>query len=229
MNEPRPPALIDVVDCELRLSRPVAAGEASLLRGYLGRTFEEEVLLHHHHPDGGLVYNYPRVQFKVLDRTAHLIAVGEGCPLATRLWAEVGLTRIGVEDLAVLESRLSRRREPLGEAAGPIAYCFRTPWLGLNQGNHRRYLGLTGPAERRALLARILVGNCLAVAKSFGHRVVGRLTADAGGLRPWTTRFKGVVMQGFVGTFRVNFHLPDRVGIGKSVSRGFGTLERQQL
>ena len=33
-------------------------------------------------------------------------------------------------------------------------------------------------------------------------------------------------MVGFVGTFRVNFHIPEHAGIGKSVSRGFGTVER---
>lgn len=223
----RAAAWIDVVDCKLRLSRSVTPGEASLLRGYFGRAFGGEVMLHHHQPDGSLVYDYPRVQFKVLDRTAHLIGVGEGCPLVTRLWAEVDQARIGFEDLTVLESRLSQRREPLGEAAGSIVYRFRTPWLGLNQDNHRRYHALSVAAERRALLERILVGNCLSVAKAFGHRVIARLTADSDGLRPWTTRLKGVEMQGFVGTFRINFHLPDHMGIGKSVSRGFGTVECQ--
>ena len=228
MADMQRPTLVDVTDCQLRLSRPVAAGEATLLRGFFGRAFEGEILLHHHHPDGRLVYDYPRVQFKVLDRTAHLIAVGEGCPLVTRLWAKVDQARIGFEDLTVIESTLTRRREPLGEATATLAYRFRTPWLGLNQDNHRRFDLLTGPGDRKALLERILVGNCLAMAKALGHRVMGRLRADARGLQPWSTRFKSVEMQGFMGIFRINFHIPDRVGIGKSVSRGFGTVERQE-
>ena len=40
------------------------------------------------------------------------------------------------------------------------------------------------------------------------------------------TGLKGVPMLGFVGTFRVNFAIPEHAGIGKSVSRGFGTVER---
>jgi hypothetical protein len=31
-------------------------------------------------------------------------------------------------------------------------------------------------------------------------------------------------MVGFAGPFRVNFWLPSGIGIGKSVSRGFGTV-----
>jgi hypothetical protein len=33
-------------------------------------------------------------------------------------------------------------------------------------------------------------------------------------------------MKGFKGTFAVNFELPDYIGLGKSVSRGFGTIKR---
>ncbi len=35
-------------------------------------------------------------------------------------------------------------------------------------------------------------------------------------------------MTGFMGTFSVNFEIPDYWGIGKSVSRGFGTVVRQK-
>ena len=35
-------------------------------------------------------------------------------------------------------------------------------------------------------------------------------------------------MLGFLGTFSVNFEIPDYWGIGKSVSRGFGTVKREQ-
>lgn len=144
----------------------------------------------------------------------------------TRLWGEVDSARIHSEELPVLESTLTRHREPLGETPEPVAYCFRTPWLGLNQDNYRAYQADRDSAIRQAILRRVLVGNCLSLAKAFGHHVRACLTADVSGLRPWTTRLKGVEMLGFLGTFHVNFHIPERVGIGKSVSRGFGTVER---
>lgn len=225
----RAETVIDVVECWLRLSRPVIPGEATLLRGFFGRAFEEEVLLHHHRPEGGLLYDYPRVQFKVLDRTAHVVALGEGGPLVTRIWPGLDHARLGVEELTILESGLIRRREVLGETDQPITYRFRTPWLALNQENHLRYRRLANPGEKGALLERILVGNCLSLAKAFGHRVAAKLDADASGLRPWCSRLKGVEMDSFVGTFRINFQLPARVGVGKSVSRGFGTVENVKV
>ncbi len=217
---------VHVTEYRLRLSRALQIHEATHLRGYFGTAFAEETLLHHHNADGSLLYDYPRVQFKILDRTAHLIGIAEGADLVTRLWGEVDAARIGAEELPVFESTLARRREALGEAAATITYQLRTPWLGLNQDNHRAYEADRSPVARQALLARVLVGNCLSLAKSFGHRVGARLSADAGGLQPSITRLKGIAMLGFVGRFRVNFHIPDRAGIGKSVSRGFGTVER---
>jgi len=219
---------MEITEYCLRLSRPLLPREASQLRGFFGKAFADEVLLHHHQPDGSLHYDYPRVQFKVLDRTAHLIGIEEGSSLVARLWMEVDQARIGTEDLPVLEGTLTSRREGLGECAEPIEYRFVTPWLALNQENHRRYEACTGAAERQALLERVLVGNCLALAKAFGHRVVGRLTADARELWPMQTNLKGVPMLGFRGRFRINFAVPELLGLGKSVSRGFGTVERIQ-
>ncbi|MGC9043447.1 MAG: CRISPR-associated endonuclease Cas6 [Myxococcota bacterium] len=40
------------------------------------------------------------------------------------------------------------------------------------------------------------------------------------------TKLKGTPMLGFLGTFSVNFEIPDYWGIGKSVSRGFGTIKK---
>src|SRR5262249_51228182 len=89
-----------------------------------------------------------------------------------------------------------------------------------------RYEASADAEARRAVLERAMVGNCLALAKGFGYWVRGRIAADCRDLRPVPTGLKGVAMIGFMGTFRVNFRIPDHAGIGKSVSRGFGTVER---
>ncbi|MCY2987663.1 MAG: CRISPR-associated endonuclease Cas6 [Planctomycetota bacterium] len=216
---------IDVTEYRLRLARPVSPGEATLLRGYFGDVFADEVLLHHHRPDGSLNYDYPRVQFKVIDRTARLIGIAEGGVVVERLWKEANHTRLGGEELPILEGTLRRRAEPFGETVEPVEYRFLTPWLGLNQENHPKYLGAESDAERQDLLGRVLVGNCLSLAKSFGQHVHCRLAAETPGLRSRNSRLKGVPMIGFLGTFRINFLIPAWLGIGKSVSRGFGTVE----
>lgn len=215
---------LTITEYRIRFERQLLTSEATKLRGFFGSAFADEILLHHH-CDGRLLYTYPRVQFKVLQREAHLIGIAEGGELVERLWREVDQARIGQEELPVLEASLSRRTEQLGDIDSPRTYRFVSPWLGLNQENHRRYVDSTTEAERQQILQGVLIGNCLALAKAFDHRVETRLKADIAKLREVPVRLKGVPMIGFRGTFQINFLVPARLGIGKSVSRGFGTVE----
>jgi len=220
-----PPIKISVTEYHLRLIRELYPSEIPKLRGFFGRAFENEILLHHHQSGGSLLYSYPRVQFKVINRTALLLGLNEGSELLSRLWFEVDRTTIGVEELPVIESKMSRRQEILGENREMVLYQFLTPWLALNQGNERKYAAAINNRERITLLEKILVGNCLSLAKSFGNTVNTTLRADCKKLRRISCTLKGTSMHGFIGSFSINFLLPNKIGIGKSVSRGFGTVE----
>lgn len=219
---------LSITEYYLKLSRELSLNETPRLRGFFGATFADQVLLHHHREDGTYVYDYPRIQFKVLNSQAVLIGLEEGSELLIRLWLEVDQTKLGTEILSVQEATIQKRCAEVGECNEMITYRFLSPWLALNQENTRQYRTMQSGPDRRCLLESILIGNCLSFAKSFHHRVVVKLRADCSQLRPVNTRLKGIEMQGFLGTFQINFLLPDRVGIGKSVSRGFGTVLRVQ-
>ncbi len=217
---------LSITEFNLKLSRKLNPNETPQLRGFFGNEFMEYVLLHQHNKDGTLIYNYPRIQFKILNRQAVLVGLEEGSDLLAQLWLEVDQTRLGGETLSVQESTVQKRRFEIGESNSMVTYRLLSPWLALNQENARRYRTMPKAINRFRLLERILVGNCLSFAKSFRHNVTLRLKADCSRLIPGNIRLKGVAMQGFTGLFSVNFLLPDRVGIGKSVSRGFGTVIR---
>ena len=77
---------IQLARLRLRLERPLRAGEAPALRGFFGRQFEDEVLMHNHGPNDELVYQYPKIQFKVIDTIAYVIGINEGAELLSSLW-----------------------------------------------------------------------------------------------------------------------------------------------
>ena len=217
---------IDVTTLRLACERPLNLRDAPVLRSSFGEKFAEQELLHHHRQDGSLIYDYPRIQFKVIDRQAVLIGLEEGSTLLARLWLETDEAKLGSEILDVREATIRRRQVLFGQAEYMVTYRFLSPWLALNQENARRYYAEERGDARTELLGRILVGNCLSIAKSFRYTVTMHLRADCSRLRTVHTRLKGVSMLGFVGEFRVSFRLPDLWGIGKSVSRGFGTVSR---
>ncbi|MBI2567499.1 MAG: hypothetical protein HYV63_10745 [Candidatus Schekmanbacteria bacterium] len=217
---------LEIAEARLRFPRVLLPSETPKLRGYLGTAFSEAELLHNHNAAGGLRYDYPRVQLKVVAEEALLVGIGEGVPIVVDVWSRCDVARLGDELLPILEATLNRRRAAIGALEQPLRYTFRSPWLGLNQDNHFAYACTTNEEVREQLLRRVLIGNCLSLAKSFGHRVATRLAADCRALHALPCRLKGVSMLGFRGSFSLNFSIPDRLGIGKSVSRGFGIVER---
>lgn len=218
---------VRIAKCRIRLARDVRMHEAPQLRGFFGRKFEDEVLMHNHGKDGQLIYQYPRIQFKVVQSNAIVLGVGDGADVLERLWLEVDQTTLGDEHLEVLESRFEIRNEEIAVCDRPITYRFVTPWLALNQKNFQSYTGSDNSRFRSDELSRILVGNCLSLAKSLGIRFHDRIEADGRQLSAIKTTLKGQVMIGFVGTFQMNVRLPDLIGLGKSVSRGFGAISAE--
>ena len=77
--------------------------------------------------------------------------------------------------------------------------------------------------SRKEMLERILVGNIISMSKGLGYTVPGQIEANIFDLREIHTKLKGTRMLGFLDTFSVDFEIPYLWGIGKSVSRGFGT------
>src|SRR5262245_56949762 len=106
MNAEQDKMQLDAVECCLCFPRPLSLGEASHLRGVFGREFADEVMLDHHEGEGWMRFTYPKVQFKVLGRMAHLVGLAEGAAVVTKLWTEVDQVQIGTEVLPVLEAGL---------------------------------------------------------------------------------------------------------------------------
>ena len=182
-------------------------------------------LLHGHDGDSAYTYRLPRVRYFVRRGIPTLAGIDEGLPLLEEMMRRPPQTlRVRSQVFRVLGADIEDSVERFGPAIAPVEYRFVTPWLALNQENHRRYE--QAAAEGRAdLLARAAVGNLLSSAKGVEVFVRERLAAQVR-VRPFPVRLKEIQLLGFVGRLVVNFDLPELWGLGKSVSRGFGIVRR---
>lgn len=197
--------------------------DAHKLRGYFGNLFKEKsVLLHNHLGSGEFRYAYPQVQYKVIDQTPTLVGIQKGAELLTELFLKIGELKIGESVYPVHQKNIEARQIEPGASVAPKTYRFETLWMALNQKNHDRYSD-ANPLEKEKLLEKILVGNCLSFFKAIDLFVEIQLEARAS-LVEKETRFKNNRMIAFDGMFEINANLPDWIGIGKQVSRGFGTI-----
>jgi hypothetical protein len=201
------------------------AWDTPKLRGAVAKMFPHQTLLHHHIEKGHLLYQYPRIQYKVIEGMPIIVAIREGIETMEEIYSEVGRLNIGKGELHS-ELKIEVKDQPFGSADDLLEYRFITPWIALNQNNYEKFV--SGSRETKdKLLKSILVGNILSLSKSLGYSVKSRILIN---LRLHGTRstLKRNTMLAFYGRFLVNFEIPDYLGIGKSVSRGFGTVKRSK-
>ncbi|MFB3897691.1 MAG: CRISPR-associated endonuclease Cas6 [bacterium] len=212
--------LILSIDLELKRN------DAEKIRGFLGHLFWDNPYAHQHREDGSLIYSYPCVQYKVIDKHCVLIGFNEGMEILKKTFLDLKALNLDGDWQEILSKSLDSYTICFSISTEPLQYSFLTPWLALNEKNYQIYQQLGGWQKKKELLEKILIGNLISISKSLGYTVPEPIKMKIEYLKETPATLKGVPMLGFLGTFSVNFALPDYWGIGKSVSRGFGTIKR---
>ena len=99
-------------------------------------------------------------------------------------------------------------------------------WLPLNKENYATYQQLDNMIERIGLLEKILVGNLMSLFKGIGIHIDTDIKVSITDIKSQhTIRYKDIKLSAFDIEFKSNAQLPDYIGIGKSVSQGYGVVE----
>lgn len=200
--------------------------DAHKLRGFFGNLFKEHSpLLHNHYDSGALRYRYPLIQYKVIDKVPMLVGIREGAELLPQLFLKIEEFDIDGKNYPVHVKNIETGKEEVGFTDELKEYQFKTLWMALNQKNHHQYIQLKSKEEKDKLLNRLIIGNILGFYSNIKLQLAPeeRLFAKVR-VQEKSTKFKGNEMLAFSGSFVVNALLPDLIGLGKSVSRGFGTV-----
>ncbi|MCK4664337.1 MAG: hypothetical protein KAT68_15820 [Bacteroidales bacterium] len=193
------------------------------LRGYFGNLFKEHSsLLHNHLQDGTNNYKYPLVQYKVVNKIPYIIGINEGGKLLVELFLKIKELNIENEVYPVNAKNISNQIIELIDTTELFEYRFETLWMGLNQQNFNKYLKIN-IYERKKMLQNILIGNILSFYKGISYTINQQILIKLDFIEH-KTNFKNKEMFAFGGNFICNAILPDYIGLGKAVSRGFGCI-----
>nr|WP_130277669.1 CRISPR-associated endonuclease Cas6 [Cecembia calidifontis] len=201
--------------------------DAHKLRGFFGDYFQtHSPLLHNHYEDGTAKYKYPLVQYKVVETVPILLGINEGAELLTSLFLKIDHLNIEGKVFPVFSKNIAHQKVPSGIADELFEYRFINYWMALNTLNYKTYTNLAHE-ERQQMLDKVLQNNLLSFYKGVGIWLNERIMTK-GKFEPKTSKFKNQKMIVFEGSFISNAILPDYVGIGKSVSRGFGVIKKMK-
>ncbi|MHC1757081.1 MAG: CRISPR-associated endonuclease Cas6 [Methanosarcina sp.] len=209
----------------LTSTRPIQESGAQL-RGFFATKFNEYSLLHQHNADK-FIYRYPMVQYKMIDRTPTVIGINEGAEVLKEIYDEYEKITLNGNEYKIVERGITYKKEDFGISEKLIKYEFITPWFALNQENFRKYLSFD-KGQQAELLNKNLIGNILSMSKSLDYQVPEKIKCHTE-LKSRSSSLKGNEIIAFKGSFITNFLIPDYFGLGKSVSRGFGTVKRCSL
>jgi len=216
--------IVPTIELSFHILKDMDFNDTPRLRGFIGKMFSRNILLHNHDNDT-LRYSYPRVQYKVINSHAIVVGLAEGIEELKPL-AQLERIIIGHEDMQIENFEITEDKSPFGILNDQTSYSFLTPWLALNEKNYDKYQRIGTWPKKKDLLESILIGNIISMSKSLGYTVPEPIKANIQNLKEVPTKLKDTLMLGFLGTFSVNFEIPDYWGIGKSVSRGFGTIKQ---
>lgn len=203
--------------------------DAHKLRGYIGNLFKDRSPLLHNHleGEGKFRYAYPLVQYKVVRGLPMLIGYNEGAKLLMDLFLEIEEIQIGEITIPVPSKNIQCQEIQAAYSENLQQYEFQTLWMPLNQKNHKEYRNMDAAAQEQKLQV-LLRNHILAAFKGLGIWLEAdqRIMCTAQ-MEERKTQFKDQKMMAFHGTFTTNAILPDYIGLGKSVARGFGTIKRK--
>jgi len=198
--------------------------DASKLRGFFARKFDSYILMHNHLGNNKFLYKYPRIQYKSINHAKILLGLAEGVEVLQSIYNQYEKIILDGHTYQIYSKEIILKEEDFGMTTKDIKYKFLTPWFALNEENYHRYKNYNY-IERTNQLKSILIRNIMAIAKTLKYFVESKIIVNTS-LKETTIKFKGKDIIGFLGTFQTNFNLPDYIGLGKSVSHGFGTIKK---
>jgi hypothetical protein len=194
------------------------------LRTFLNKNLAEYSALHKEDAAGSL-HRYPVLQCKQVKGDLMAIGISQGAGCLRELTHDKATLGAGESACRITSRDPAVRSELFGITETPGTYEFQTPWLALNQQHAKKFYDLNGKPQRDAFMHTLLTTQLNTLAKSLDYEMTSPVSCEAK-VRFKRERIERENVMVFLGKFRTNLHIPDYLGIGRSVSQGYGTIKR---
>ena len=166
---------------------------------------------------------YPRVQVKILNEQIYIIGIHEGVKPVLSLVEKFDMFDFGNITFEIKNTDIEQDDQQFIPTDRLIRYRFITPWVALNQMTGGKYRFLTNQ-EKPSFLNRLLGQNIVFMAKEVGidlnDKVFTKVKVSSLFPKPVDENKWGA----FMGEFKTNFVLPNYIGVGNGITRGYGTI-----
>ena len=200
--------------------------EVPAFRGaMIAKVGSENVLFHNHLSGNTFLYKYPLVQYKTVGGKPAIICIEYGVDEIHKFFENSDWSlKIGDRWLDMKIGRLNLNQFMMQVWDKSWRYNI-TNWVALNQENYPKYAAIESLTEQIQFLERTLTGNIISMAKGIEWDVDKPIKLTINEIiATRLVNLKGSKVTAFTLDFTTNVFLPNYIGLGKSVSLGFGVV-----
>ncbi len=186
-----------------------------------------------HHSDESIIpmldgsyrdrFLYPRVQVKILNEQIYLIGVNEGVEPVIALTEKINSLDFGNITIDIDNFEIEEFNQQFIPSPGLISYRFITPWVALNHMTGGKYKKLSN-IDKQSFLNKLLGQNIVFLANEVGINLEDNIYTKVKVENLSPKSIDDNKWGAFKGEFKTNFILPNYIGIGNGITRGYGTL-----
>jgi len=166
---------------------------------------------------------YPRVQVKILNEQIYVVGIKEGADSVRSLAKELSILNFGNITFEVNDVDVEETQNRFLHVDQLLRYRFVSPWVALGNTTQNRYKFLKN-RDRTAFLNKLLGQNIVFLGREMkvdlNEKVYTKIKLTSLLPKPVDENNWGA----FTGEFQINFVLPDYIGIGNGITRGYGAI-----
>ena len=166
---------------------------------------------------------YPRVQVKILNEQIYIIGINEGVESVLSICDKFELLDFGNITFEIQDCDIEEANQQFIPSKHLVRYRFITPWVALNHMTGGKYKFLTNQ-EKPSYLNKLLGQNIIFLANEVGINLEDNIFTKVKVSSLFPKPVDENKWGAFMGEFKTNFILPNYIGIGNGITRGFGTI-----
>lgn len=188
-------------------------------------TERKNSLFHNHKPDGKSDYRYPLIQYKLINQHPSIIGINQGADALANFFTGRKINiNVNNKELTLRFKSIDKIMHSF-EANSQKQHYIINDWLALNEVNYNKYKNQTALTKRIEMLEKILTGNILSFASGIDCFIGDKVFIEITDMyNDGWMRFKNKKFRAFTLSFNTNMTLPVGIGLGKGVSKGYGTI-----
>jgi len=185
----------------------------------------ENILFHNHLSDNKFLFKYPLIQYKQFNNRPSIVCIEQGVDeihkyFENKVWDIEYSGKI--HQMKIYKLLMNQFTMQVWDKK--FEYNIFN-WIALNQENIKCYNNLISLTSKISLLENILKANILSFAKGIEWTVEKPIEINIKSINGTRkAKIKGIYMLGFNITFSTNVFIPNNIGLGKSVSLGYGIV-----